>query len=98
MANGLCPGKLPAKHRQDGDRPPADNRHDLHELAASRQSPGLLASDGDIAVTDVASGSAQGAAELGWGLCLADGKQRGQDPVVGRGPADREPRQSGSGH
>jgi GNAT superfamily N-acetyltransferase len=32
------------------DRPRADNQHDLRQLAASAQPPGLLAFDGDLAV------------------------------------------------
>ena len=32
------------------DRPPAENKHDLRQLAGSGQPPGLLAFDGDLAV------------------------------------------------
>ena len=38
---------------------------------------------------------AEGGAELGRGLGLAGGEQRGQDPVVDLGVEDREARPSG---
>ena len=45
---------------------------------------------GRDALVDLLVDGAQGGAELGWGLGLADGEQQGQDAVVDFGVEDRE--------